>query len=437
MMQNNKKTYESNMNSGNRTVIFVVFLCLLSIQFMPLDALAFMSVPYMFVMIGLLVFNMMLRRDKILLINGHLWIFFSFFAVFLSALISINLTISFQYTAYYILFGLVFVLLSFRMGWQSICLKIQLIFSIIHVTITILSSFFPAEYYALVLPLYSVANQNLIHFWMQNSNYPGIAGQLGTNSFFISIGIAIVVAKLFVNKTKKRGIQLFLLLIMIYALFLTGKRGMLIGNIVAILSVWYVGPLGFKKTRLFKVFLALVVIIVSLYLLSIFIPVLEQTIGRFLYNWGDADFSSGRMDLYREALQLFSQKYLFGYGINTYTTLSVKGFNTSVGAHNDLLQFMAEMGIVGAIIYFIPIMWIFTKTIQGLRLVFNKQYAEQIYKYRQFFLASLYIQILILFYSMIGNPFHYYNMLFIYMIFGAIPVSMGLEIKREKRKGLL
>jgi hypothetical protein len=38
---------------------------------------------------------------------------------------------------------------------------------------------------------------------------------------------------------------------------------------------------------------------------------------------------------------------------------------------------------------------------------------------------------------MIGNPLHYYNMLFVYMLFSAIPVGIGLEIRRETRKELL
>jgi O-antigen ligase len=271
---------------------------------------------------------------------------------------------------------------------------------------------------------------------MKNNNYPGVAGQIGTNSFFISLGISITMAYLFSERTKKKGTLIFMLVIFIYALFLTGKRGLLIGNMVAILVTWYFGPLSCKKTRIFKVFTALVTMLTSLYFFSGVIPVLEQTIGRFLNNWGDADFSSGRIDLFKDAWQLFSQKYVFGYGINTYTTLSMEGFNTDAGAHNELLQLLAEVGVIGTIAYFIPIIWIFMKTISILKNIFSKK-IEKFNKYRPYLIASLYVQIVILFYSMIGNPFHYYNILFVYMIFSAIPIGIGLEIRREKRKELL
>lgn len=421
---------------NNRITNAVVFLSLLSIQSMSLDTLSFMSVPFMFSMVGLLLLNMLVKRENIPLINGHFWLIISFSILFISVLVSVNMSISLQYVVYYVLFGLFFILLSFNSNWFNICLKIQLVFSLIHAVVTIFSSILPSVYYVLVLPFYSNTNKSSIVYWMQNGNYPGIAGQIGTNSFFISLGIAIIIAYVLSRPTKKRGMYIFLLTILTYALFLTGKRGLLIGNMIAILVTWYFGPLICKKTRIFKVIMALVTMLTALYFLSGVIPVLEQTIGRFLNNWGDADFSSGRIDLFREAWQLFSQRYVFGYGINTYTTLSMEGFNTTLGAHNDILQFLAEVGFVGTVFYIIPIVWIFIKTLRILRNIYRNK-VEKNNEYRSYLIAALYVQTLILFYSMIGNPFHYYNMLFSYMIFSAIPISIGLEIRKEKRKELL
>lgn len=423
---------EKKINTkNNRIANVVVFLSLLSVQSMSLDTLSFMSIPFMFSMVGLLLLNMLMKRENILLITGHLWLIISFSILLISALVSVNMAASLQYLVYYILYGLVFILLSFNSNWFHLCLKTQLVFSLIHAVVTIFSSIFPSVYYALVLPFYSHANQSLMVYWMQNGNYPGIAGQIGTNSFFISLGIAIIIAYALSGPTKKRGVYIFLLTILTYALFLTGKRGMLIGNLIAILVTWYLGPLNCKKTRILKVITALVTMLTTLYLLSGFIPVLGQTIGRFLNNWGDADFSSGRVDLFQEAWQLFGQKYVFGYGINTYTTLSIEGFNTSIGAHNDLLQFLVEAGIIGTVFYIAPIVWIFMKTTRILRCIYKNR-VEKHNKYRLYLITSLYVQVLILFYSMIGNPFHYYNTLFLYMIFSAIPIGIGLIIRREK-----
>jgi O-antigen ligase len=424
-----KKKYTEN----KRIMGIVIFLCFLAIQLMSIDTLSFMSVPFMLSMVGLLALNMILKRETIPLVYGHLWFIISFSILFLSALLSVNMQMSLQYVAYYILYGLIFILLSFKNNWYSICIKTQLVFSLVHAVVTILSSIFPSAYYALILPLYSTTIRGQIVYWIQNNNYPGISGQIGTNSFFISLGIAVTIAYLFSEQTKKKGNQILMLAIFTYALFLTGKRGMLIGNMVAILVTWYFGPLSCKKTRIFKVFTALVTMLTVLYFLSGVVPVLEQTIGRFLNNWGDADFSSGRVDLFKDALQIFSQKYVFGYGINTYTTLSMEGFNTVAGAHNDILQLLAEVGFIGTVTYCIPIIWILVKTIKILKQIFNKKIGKFI-KYRPYLIMSLYVQILILFYSMIGNPLHYYNMLFVYMIFSAIPIGIGLEIRKEKRR---
>ncbi|MHB8129115.1 MAG: O-antigen ligase family protein [Mobilitalea sp.] len=429
------KIYKNYNNENNKIVNLVIMLCFLSIQLMSLDTVSLMSVPFMFLMISLLVLNLFLKHEKIVLIIVHKWFILSFCIVIISALISINIMISLQYAAYYILYVLIFVLLSFDNKWHYICLMTQIIFSLVHVTVTVFSYFFPNIYYALVLPLYSDTNKNLIIYWMKNNNYPGIAGQIGTNSFFISLGIAIIIAYLFSNMTKKRVLLIIILLILTYALFLTGKRGMLIGNVIAIMFTWYYGPLSCKKTRLYKMFKALVSSLALLYLLSGIIPVLERTIARLLNIGGGADFSSGRIEMYKDAWQLFNKKYFTGYGINSYTTLNIEGFNTSLGSHNDLLQILAEIGIIGTVILVIPIVWIFVKTIKLTRIIF-KDSVKELNKYRPFLLASLYIQVLMLVYSMIGNPFHYYNMLLIYMIFSAIPISILLDIRREKKKVL-
>ncbi|WP_182480603.1 O-antigen ligase family protein [Peribacillus asahii] len=430
----NFNTTNELKGKGYRNIIsLIVVLFLLAIQSLSIDKLSFLSVPFLLLMIFILVLNIMLLGIRIHLLEGHLWLILCFFMMLFSVLVSDNFSNSIQYFSYYVLFGIILIILSNTIGWHSICLKTQLVFSMTHAIITIISVFLPIVYYALVLPMYSTINQNLIVYWMQNNSYPGIAGQLGTNSFLITLGIAIVFANIFSKKSQKGKIQIIFLLILIAALFLTGKRGMLIGNIIAALVTWYVGPLSLKKTRIFNILLASAIVVITIYILSGFIPALEQTLGRFVNNGDDTDFSSGRFELYEGALQLFKEYYLFGSGIGTYTSLSNGEIDTSLGAHNDLLQMMVETGFIGSVIYFIPIIWVLNRTFKLIRMAYRNQYGHEFYKYRPYLLASLYIQIIILFYSMIGNPFHYYNMLFIYMIFAAIPMGVELAFKRKEQ----
>lgn len=55
------------------------------------------------------------------------------------------------------------------------------------------------------------------------------------------------------------------------------------------------------------------------------------------------DFSSGRLDLWRQAPDIFSKNPIFGSGVDSYVSLSVEG----VHAHNVFLSVLSELGIVG------------------------------------------------------------------------------------------
>lgn len=425
-----KSISTNNKEKGEKSIInLIVILCLFSIQSVSIDALSFLSTNFLLAIVIILVLNRMVLREKVLVSSVYLWLILCFFMMILSTLLSVNFSASLQYTAYYILYGLILIMLSNETGWQDVCLKTQYLLSMTNVTITILSSIFPLQYLALVLPMYSDINQNFILYWVNHNNYPGIAGQLGTNAFIITIGIAITLSNILSKEVRKNKIQIFLLLTMIYALFLTGKRGMLIGNIIAILITWYAGPLTVKRGRIFKVLLLLIVIVITLYILSMFVPVLNQTLGRFSNNWGGADFSSGRLDLYKNSYTLFKEHLLIGQGINSYTLLNIDLFDTSGGSHNDLLQIMVETGIIGTLIFIIPIIWILKNTLKLIRYTYSDHYIEASCQQRNYLLASLYVQIIVIYYSIIGNPFHYYNILFIYMIFAAIGIAAKKVLK--------
>jgi len=343
--------------------------------------------------------------------------FFVLVAMFvLSTLVSMDRSASLQYSAYFIIFLFIAYVSTLTNSWMDNFIKYSFLFSLVHMTITLLSAIFPNLYISIILPLYSTSQQNNILYWMNNNTYPGIAGQIGTNAFLISIGIAIVYVKFLSKKSVKNT---FILVLFMIALFLTGKRGLLLGNVIAFIVIYYFGPLKSNIRKIYKLIGFTIVTIMVIYISSLFIPSLATSLSRFTTNIGGEDFSSGRLDLYKEAFIVFKQYYLTGTGINSYVTLNFGSIDTSLGVHNDYIQILVELGIFGFLIYFLPIISVFMYTVKKIKSMHkNKEYT----KYYNYLMFSFYFQTIFLVYAITGNPFHYINSLLYYFLVISIPL---------------
>src|SRR5690606_39170138 len=144
-------------------------------------------------------------------------------------------------------------------------------FSGIHVVATGFSFFFTEIYYDIVLPLFSEYVAMITRILIMQNSYPGIAGQTGTNAFFISLGLSAIISGLCVdyfnkNATKKVW-RLLLLILFIIAIFATQKRGLIIANVIAMSVVFYVSVFKYRKSTLFFIVFLICTIVAALFLL--------------------------------------------------------------------------------------------------------------------------------------------------------------------------
>lgn len=110
-----------------------------------------------------------------------------------------------------------------------------------------------------------------------------------------------------------------------------------------------------------------------------------------------------RWSMYQKALQLFGQRKLLGIGWFQYMYYDVNQDAT----HNIYLQLLCETGIVGFLLFMIPILTVFTNT---LKLIY-RAYDDNMIKYLR---ISLYMQTFFLVYGITGNPLYDHNFLFAY-----------------------
>jgi len=305
------------------------------------------------------------------------------------------------------------IFLCTQRNWYDKCLKYLLIFSMVHVFFTLFSYLFPSIFSSVILPLLPGEISSASSFFMTYDLYAGITEQIGRNSFYITVGIGIMAAGL-VSKSKKISIlNILLLSVLIITLLLTGKRGPLLSNILAVIAIISVYAKVQHKSIAKKILLPIIAISILILTLITVIPEAATPFLRLTLDSG-GDITSGRSHLYAVATELFKEKPILGWGLGSFA-----GFQ-DMGTHNVYLQLLCETGIIGALVFVLIL-------VSNL-LVVNKaikNYSLQNRNTDTYLLFSLYVQIFYIAYGMTGNPLNDGFILVVYIIAMSIPYAMN------------
>ena len=177
----------------------------------------------------------------------------------------------------------------------------------------------------------------------------------------------------------------------------------------AILIFWILTGKGRYKWVRLGGMIGGVIVILGLFVL--FLPQLKEieflrryvmTIEKLLAG---QDITSGRTELYTQALNLFFSSPIFGIGWGQFACYVTPEFKALHGqdvmnVHNIYLEFLCEVGIIGAIFIIVPMAYMLAKTIkQFVRLYHFSSDTENWRLAIQLNTASLMIQ---LFFIMVG-----------------------------------
>ena len=160
-------------------------------------------------------------------------------------------------------------------------------------------------------------------------------------------------------------------------IFLTGSRSSLIVLTVGVVVMIVLGFSSKDKPIGYATILILIAIMIILYLIFN-VPLLYNVLGYRLEGFFDL-FANGtgdssttkRLELIENGIELFRDSPLVGHGVNTYVAVS----NSLVGflaySHNDYVELLVGVGLIGTIIYYItPI------SLVGTALSLSKQSKE-------------------------------------------------------------
>lgn len=209
-------------------------------------------------------------------------------------------------------------------------------------------------------------------------------------------------------------------------IFMTGKRSFATMSIMIPLAVMALSQKNNSKTLLALSFSALL----GMLFLSYFIenaeqlsdiPGLKKITETFSENQSEDDIINGREILWDAAIKGFYENPLFGIGTGRYMDWS--GLPTN--AHNAYLQVLCEQGILGFLLFVIPLIACLIQSVITLKKLPDGSNFESSLRY------SLFIQLFFIMYAFTGNPTR--NEYCFLMYFVAIGIMSNVQYKLKSQ----
>lgn len=306
------------------------------------------------------------------------------------------------------------IFMCIQRGWFRVAEKYILIFSLLHVIVTLIAFFIPSFYQAQIIPILpSEINTEIIKFW-EKDVISGLTDQIGRNAFYISVSIAVIYAHIIHNQHSKTMIKIIMytiLFLCLLALMATGKRGHLLSSVISMVVLQVILAKFQGRNILLKAITIITTIIIGIYLLIILFPEAAAPFLRFIEREG-GDQTSGRIELFILAFEMFKEKPMLGWGVGVYNNLY------GIGTHNMYLQILSEHGLMGILLFILLLLF-------NLRMVLKKlkEFNNINNNDKRSLLFSLYIQMFFIIYGMTGNPVNDGFILIIYLMASSIPYT--------------
>jgi O-antigen ligase len=181
-------------------------------------------------------------------------------------------------------------------------------------------------------------------------------------------------------KKEQKFLLIFSIVLMTIAVFFTGSRG---GMLALVGIAGFVVFAKFKlnstdgqsitNNKIMPLAIGTIAIIFLIVFATFFLGGDASLIrGVGLSEMTQADFSSGRLDFWKIALQVFVHNPIFGAGLDSFAVVMSRydqwnGTFRIEQAHNDYLQVLAEAGILGLVCVFGFIYLLFKKGISNIK----------------------------------------------------------------------
>lgn len=256
----------------------------------------------------------------------------------------------------------------------------------------------------------------------------GMGGSPGVAVVNCTIALAILFSFKGTSKWRRRFIKLPYVIVIFFAYLLIGKKSGILSAVFAS-AVIYLMTSSKKmwKKLMFLSMISILLGIIVYFLTQIFSTAylsmkLQEGITQLLEG---RDFSSGRIELYRDAWNEFRTHPLFGIG---WLEFSSRHGNL---AHNIYLQLLCETGIVGFLLFAIPFFYNYFMSCRLILRIIKENVDQKIINYMTF---SLFIQSEFLFISLFENNLYMTMPLYLYFFACGVSFTVAREFNGIYRR---
>lgn len=283
------------------------------------------------------------------------------------------------------------------------------IICIVYAFSIIVSAILPGFFYSTFSIL--LANAQSLKTEVAAGSFSGLVGEKALAAFLMNVGIILELAIL--SAKEKKIVNYSLILIYFFAMMLTGKRSFFIISVFVFgaFFLWSKEPGKWKKLCLGAcVLVPLAVAVVAV------VPQVSVVFDRFSEFSGD-DALNGRTWFWEICWGMFLRKPLLGFGFASFNDVFgdevhyiYHGELWNMYAHNIYVEMLAEIGLVGTVLFAIAAIGTY---VDSIRLLRNKALSQ---KDQSYVFAAFGIQSLFLIYGITGNGMYQHEQLLFYFL---------------------
>jgi hypothetical protein len=243
-------------------------------------------------------------------------------------------------------------------------------------------------------------------------------------SFSKYVPVAIIILLSFNYKKQSKKVVILVILAMITQL-LSLKRGPLISLIIAVIFTnIYINIINNNyKISIFKIFKLLTQLSIVLFFAWILFPNLFSVFSRFSID-NNADISSHRFDIWIYLLDLSKKYRLIGIGFANTGLI-----NNNLSAENHYIGLLLEIGLPGALTYFIFFIDSLIRILKVIKIFINNKLFDSYQNSKFHLLFSLMFQVFFLINGLTIHAFYISIYCYLYFMSTSITLYYYREVK--------
>ncbi len=227
----------------------------------------------------------------------------------------------------------------------------------------------------IVNAVYLIINSVDVVFGESTGTRLGTEGDWNANGIGMMMSFASIVLIYLMRGQKgkmSRTLSLILIIFLVFVSFITGSRK---AFLMVLLGISTFLMFTAHKNKKITTFLIVVVAFIGIYYMVMTEPFLYSVLGWRLEGLissitgvGTIDASTKNRELYIKAgIQVFGNNFWVGCGLDCFRVLNSKITGDSMYAHNNYVELLADLGIVGAAIYYSIYFVIFSRLIKNYK----------------------------------------------------------------------